>query len=77
MHDRFKNSLDLLSIRINGTSYKYCQACGYQLQSKPFRLESHYSRYHDGQEPAWLGYYERPTEGCYANFLAHLANPDT
>ena len=74
---RFKNNLDLLSIRINGTAYKYCQTCGYQLQGRPRTLAAHYRRYHTGQEPAWLGYDERPADGCYANFEAHRANPET
>ena len=42
----FKDILDLLSIRINGTAYKYCKVCGYQFQCKPKKLAAHYRRYH-------------------------------
>ena len=77
MHDRFTVNEGALSIRIGRTTYKHCRACGFQMQCKPKRRVVHYRRWHGGQEPAWLGFDERPAEGCYANFEAYLANPDT
>ena len=40
-------------------------------------LEKHYRRYHGDQAPVWLPYGDPAERGCYANFKAYLANPDT
>ena len=77
MDIRFTNILDTLSIRVNGSLFKHCRACGYRLYAKHRELAAHFKRYHRGQEPAWLGYDERPADSCYANFLTYLTNPDT
>ena len=77
MHHRFKNNLGDLSIRMNGTTYKHCGACGLRLQGNDKRLEAHYKRYHKDQEAAWLQYDDRPVHCCYINFETYLSNPDT
>ena len=77
MHIRFKNNLDALSIRMNGTTYKHCGFCGWKLRGKDKRLEAHYKRYHKDQEAAWLQYDDRPVHCCYINFETYLSNPDT
>ena len=77
MHIRFKNNLDALSIRINGTTYKHCSACGLRLECKEKLLKAHYQRYHKGQDPACLGFDDPPVNCCYSNFYAYLANPET
>ena len=72
MHIRFKNTLDALSIQMNGTTYKHCGACGLRLQGNYKRLEAHYKRYHKDQEAVWLQYDDRPVHCCYANFETYL-----
>ena len=77
MHSRFTENEGALSIRIRGNTYKHCQACGLQLRGDPKRRAAHYRRYHRGLDPAWLGFEEPPSKGCYANFETYLANPET
>ena len=77
MHNRFKDNLGALSIRIKGRTYKYCGACGWRLECIEKRLEAHYKRYHKDQEAVWLQYDDRPIHCCYSNFETYLLNPDT
>ena len=77
MNNRFCNILDTLSIRVNGSLFKHCRACGYRLYGKHRELLAHYKRYHKDQEAAWLQYDDRPVHCCYINFETYLSNPDT
>ena len=77
MHIRFKNFLDALSIRINGTTYKHCSFCGLRFRGEDKKLEAHYRRYHKDQEAAWLSFDDPPVHCCYSNFETYLQNPDT